>query len=236
MLHNDGPRTEIEYRLVGKDVPRGMGALDTRACGLERDGRPPDDVEEEVTRRHHEYRLSLRQSRQERKRAARKQAIEEAAGEEGGTRLREELLDLYRNFLQIDSNILRGAFFLRLDSRAQTSQDVAATKASTESASTAFAGQLPGLLPVQALPRQCSRWRSPRLPWAMAGRGDRGLLITTGTFTAEAKQEATRDGAPPIDLIDGSALCDLLRSTRWACGLRFARSRTSSSIQSSSQI
>ncbi len=46
---------------------------------------------------------------------------------------------------------------------------------------------------------------------AMQGRGDRGLLITTGTFTADAKAEATRDGAPPIDLIDGEALADLLR-------------------------
>ena len=32
---------------------------------------------------------------------------------------------------------------------------------------------------------------------AMSGRGDKGLLITTGSFTADAKQEATRDGAPP---------------------------------------
>jgi restriction system protein len=45
----------------------------------------------------------------------------------------------------------------------------------------------------------------------MAGRGDKGLLITTGTFTAEAKNEATRDGAPPIDLIDGERLCELLK-------------------------
>ncbi|MCU0314862.1 MAG: restriction endonuclease, partial [Solirubrobacteraceae bacterium] len=46
---------------------------------------------------------------------------------------------------------------------------------------------------------------------AMAGRGDKGLVITTGTFTAEAKAEATRDGAPPIDLIDGERLCELLK-------------------------
>ncbi len=46
---------------------------------------------------------------------------------------------------------------------------------------------------------------------AMAGRGDKGLLITTGTFTSEAKAEATRDGPPPIDLIDGNRLCDLLK-------------------------
>ena len=46
---------------------------------------------------------------------------------------------------------------------------------------------------------------------AMAGRGDKGLLITTGTFTADARAEASRDGAPPIDLIDGARLCDLLK-------------------------
>ena len=45
----------------------------------------------------------------------------------------------------------------------------------------------------------------------MTGRGDKGLLITTGTFTAEAKAEASRQGAPPIDLIDGYQLCDLLK-------------------------
>lgn len=47
---------------------------------------------------------------------------------------------------------------------------------------------------------------------AMAGRGDKGLLITTGTFTSDARAEAKRDGAPPIDLIDGDRLCDLLKN------------------------
>jgi restriction system protein len=46
---------------------------------------------------------------------------------------------------------------------------------------------------------------------AMQGRADKGLIITTGTFTAEARREATRDGAPAIDLIDGEALCQLLK-------------------------
>jgi restriction system protein len=46
---------------------------------------------------------------------------------------------------------------------------------------------------------------------AMAGRGDQGLLITTGSFTTEAKAEASRPGAPLIDLIDGEKLCDLLK-------------------------
>ncbi len=49
---------------------------------------------------------------------------------------------------------------------------------------------------------------------AMVGRGDKGLLITTGTFTSNAQAEATRDGAPPIDLIDGARLCELLKNHR----------------------
>ena len=46
---------------------------------------------------------------------------------------------------------------------------------------------------------------------AMQGRADKGLIITTGTFTADARKEATRDGAPAIDLIDGEMLCQLLK-------------------------
>ena len=46
---------------------------------------------------------------------------------------------------------------------------------------------------------------------AMVGRADKGLLITTGGFTREARQEATRDGAPPIDLINGELLVDKLK-------------------------
>jgi restriction system protein len=55
---------------------------------------------------------------------------------------------------------------------------------------------------------------------AMSGRGDYGLLLTTGTFTSEAKREATRDGAPAIDLIDGDRLCDLLKQNE--LGVRVA--------------
>lgn len=49
---------------------------------------------------------------------------------------------------------------------------------------------------------------------AMQGRADKGLVITTGTFTPDARREATRDGAPAIDLIDGEALCQLLFDLR----------------------
>ncbi len=46
---------------------------------------------------------------------------------------------------------------------------------------------------------------------AMVGRTDKGLFITTGTFTPAAVKEATRDGAPPVDLVDGEDLAEKLK-------------------------
>lgn len=44
---------------------------------------------------------------------------------------------------------------------------------------------------------------------AMMGRADKGIIITTGTFTTEATKEARRDGAPPIELVDGDTLAQM---------------------------
>jgi len=64
---------------------------------------------------------------------------------------------------------------------------------------------------------QCKRYAKSVAPsqvrdfrGAMSGRADKGIIITTGTFTQEAKREATRDGAPPVELIDGEKLIDML--------------------------
>lgn len=61
---------------------------------------------------------------------------------------------------------------------------------------------------------------------AMVGRADKGLIITTGTFTAEARKEATRDGAPAIDLVDGDTLCDLLKSLKIGVKIEIVESVT----------
>jgi restriction system protein len=65
---------------------------------------------------------------------------------------------------------------------------------------------------------QCKRYRGSvsasavrDFRGAMAGRGEKGLLITTGSFTREARAEATRDGAPPVELVGGDDLADLLK-------------------------
>lgn len=45
---------------------------------------------------------------------------------------------------------------------------------------------------------------------AMMGRADKGLVLTTGVFTSDARQEAVRDGVPPIELVDGDGLVALM--------------------------
>ena len=68
---------------------------------------------------------------------------------------------------------------------------------------------------------QCKRWQGVvgaaeirDFRGAMVGRADKGLFITTGSFSREALKEAVRDGAPPIDLIDGDLLAEKLKELK----------------------
>lgn len=75
---------------------------------------------------------------------------------------------------------------------------------------------------------QAKRWQSSvgasvvrDFRGAMVGRADKGLIIATSTFTKDARTEATRDGAPAIDLVDGEDLCRLLKETKVGVEVRF---------------
>jgi restriction system protein len=66
---------------------------------------------------------------------------------------------------------------------------------------------------------QCKRYQGSVTPsqvrdfrGAMAGRADKGIMMTTGTFTVEAKKEARRDGAAPIELVAGEDLVKLFEN------------------------
>jgi restriction system protein len=66
---------------------------------------------------------------------------------------------------------------------------------------------------------QCKRYQGsvtpshiPDFRGAMMGRADKGIIITTGTFTLDAKKEARRDGVPPIELVAGDDLIRLFES------------------------
>jgi restriction system protein len=66
---------------------------------------------------------------------------------------------------------------------------------------------------------QCKRYSGSVTPsqirdfrGAMMGRADKGIILTTGTFTSDAKKEAVRDGVPPIELVDGEKLLDMFET------------------------
>jgi restriction system protein len=66
---------------------------------------------------------------------------------------------------------------------------------------------------------QCKRYSGSVSPsqvrdfrGAMMGRADKGIILTTGTFTSDAKKEAVRDGVPPIELVDSEKLLDMFET------------------------
>ena len=80
---------------------------------------------------------------------------------------------------------------------------------------------------------QCKRWQGSvgastvrDFRGSMVGRADKGLILTTGAFTADARREATRAGAPAIDLVDGEALCDLLKQHQIGVTVRMVEEMT----------
>lgn len=80
---------------------------------------------------------------------------------------------------------------------------------------------------------QCKRWKSSigagvvrDFRGAMVGRADKGLIITTATFTPDARREATRDGAPAIDLVDGETLCGLLKELKLGVAVKLVEEVT----------
>lgn len=72
---------------------------------------------------------------------------------------------------------------------------------------------------------QCKRYKETVSPGqirdfrgAMQGRADKGIILTTGRFTKDAKHEAIRDGVPPIELVDGEKLVDMFE--KYELGLK----------------
>lgn len=48
----------------------------------------------------------------------------------------------------------------------------------------------------------------------MLGRAEKGIILTTGTFTKEAEKEASREGAPPIELVDRNKLVHMFEKVQ----------------------
>jgi restriction system protein len=198
-----------------------MGLLDNSARGvwtLTDKGRDPNLDEHTVLRLHAEYTAKLRAQQRARRKAERDRGPTDVDedDQEDSRDWKEELLEALlamspAGFERLAQRLLREAGFISATVMGRSGD-----------------GGIDGLgvyrLSLVSFPVyfQCKRYRGSVGPGvvrdfrgAMAGRGDKGLVITTGSFTGDAKREATRDGAPPIDLsmATGSASCS--SGTSW---------------------
>jgi restriction system protein len=220
--HGEGRMSEVEYRLHwARTHLKGIGALENSARGVwavtDR-GRSMSEPEVRAATK------AWRDSFRERRLARRDSQTAGAEGEEEGEvegrwkdQLIARLLQLPPDgFERLAQRILREAGFV----------NVTVTGKSGD-------GGIDGMgtyrLSLVSFPVyfQCKRYKGAVTPGAvrdfrgaMAGRGEKGLLITTGSFTRDAQAEATRDGAPPVELIDGDRLCGLLKEFRLGIEIR----------------
>lgn len=229
VLHNDGPETEIGYRLAwARTHLKGMRLLTNSSRGvwaLTDDGTSllTDPSLTDVQRRKRVRDLWSTYLVEQRK--ARKTKSVRVDSEPEGAEPAEEL-DWKEQLLDQLMGMSPDAFE-RLARRLLREADFASVNVTGRSGDGGIDGLGVYRLGLVSFPIffQCKRYRGSvrssavrDFRGAMAGRGDKGLLITTGSFTADARKEATRDGPAPVDLIDGDRLCDLLK--KYELGVR----------------
>lgn len=217
VLHReDGPQTEIQYRMGwARTHLKGMGLLDNSQRGvwsLTDRGRKVD--ESDIEQLHATFQSRRREERRRNRTASQSQPrdyvveSEEPEAQDWQDILLETLWSLSPDsFERLAQRLLREAGFVSVNVTGRSGDG-------------GIDGQGMYRLSLMSFPVffQCKRYRGSvgssavrDFRGAMAGRGDKGLLIATGTFTTDAKAEAVRAGAPPIDLIDGRQLCELLK-------------------------
>ncbi len=211
--HGDGRQSELEYRLAwARTHLRGIGALENSARGV---WAVTDRGRAITAEEMHAATKSWRASLIDRRRRGRDDGAAVTLDEEEHVTWKDQLIDRLlslspEGFERLAQRLLREAGFV----------NVTVTGRSGD-------GGLDGVgvyrLSLVSFPVffQCKRYKGTvsagivrDFRGAMVGRGEKGLLITTGSFTREATSEATRDGAPPVELIDGDRLCDLLKEYR----------------------
>jgi restriction system protein len=210
--HGDGPRTEVEYRLLwARTYLRKVGAIESSERGVW----SITPIGRALTAAHMKS-IVVQVRDMSRKHAAAEvnenvpEIPDQGQADDGW---RDQLLVLLQAmppdaFERLSQRILRESGFIKVEVKGKSGD-----------------GGIDGIgvLRVNLLSFQvffqCKRYKDSvsagairDFRGAMVGRTDKGLFITTGRFTPDAKREATRDGAPQIELIDGEQLCELLKN------------------------
>jgi restriction system protein len=205
VLHHDGPGTELGYRLAwARTYLKGMDLLTNSARGvwtLTEEGTAlvtnpaltDHQRSERILELRARYLTDLRTARKARLPSGGEHPAEAGASDEPSWKeqLLEQLMSIEPDaFERLAQRLLRDADF----------DSVNVTGRSGDGGIDGLGVYQLGLVSFPVF-FQCKRYRGSVSPsvvrdfrGAMAGRGDKGLLITTGTFTADAKREATRDG------------------------------------------
>ncbi|HEY0602506.1 MAG TPA: restriction endonuclease [Herpetosiphonaceae bacterium] len=203
-----GSQTEVEYRLAwARTYLKKYGVLEnsSRAVwALTPKGIQLDQVSPQVVKRF------VREQRTKTETVAIQGELDDATVEmTWRDELTDVLLRMHPNaFERLAQRLLRESGFIQVEVTGRTGDGGIDGKGIM---------RLGGLLSFHVI-FQCKRYQGSvgasqvrDFRGAMVGRADKGLLITTGNFTKDAVREATRDGAPAIDLIDGDLLIDKLR-------------------------
>lgn len=232
-IHNDGPLPKVNYRCAwARSWLKNAGLLENSARGvwsLTAEGRAElakaDDAA--TIKRVRQASYALRKGLAPSKEAATPNEGEIPASDQPEGDWREQLLDALGTmhpsaFERLCQRLLREAGFTRVE----------VTGKSGDGGIDGTGVLRMNLLSFQVI-FQCKRWKGSvgagtvrDFRGAMVGRADKGLILTTGAFTSDARKEATRDGAPAIDLVDGEALCDLLKDHRIGVGVRMVEEIT----------
>ncbi len=210
VLHdpNHSVRTEVEYRLAwARTYLKNYGVLENSSRGiwsLTPKGKELDQVNVQAVKRY----------MAERRKKAEPQTITEIEEEPSvEPSWREDLINVLLKmdptaFERLAQRLLRESGFIQVEVTGRSGDGGIDGKGIM---------RLGGLLSFHVI-FQCKRYQGAvtasqirDFRGAMVGRADKGLLITTGNFTKDAMREATRDGAPAIDLVDGEQLVDKLK-------------------------
>jgi restriction system protein len=208
VLHNPekGGMTEIEYRLMWtRTYLKIYGVIDNSVRGVwsltEKGSKISRVDERDVVR---VVRVQMKKNKKE-----------TSEGDEPGSKIewQEQLLDILLKmspsaFERLIQRLLRESGFVQVEVTGQSGDGGIDGHGIM---------RLGGLLSFHVI-FQAKRWKGAvgsshvrDFRGAMVGRADKGLLITTGAFTKDALKEATRDGAPAIDLVDGDQLVEKLK-------------------------
>lgn len=219
ILHNPnrGGQTEIEYRLSwARTYLKHYGILENSARGiwaLTSAGKDAHSVDTVKVRRHVADLIKNRSNQKETLNSEIASPDNAVIDIDEEIRWQDEVLGVIRNmspdaFERLIQRLLREAGFIQVEVTGKTGDGGIDGKGIM---------RIGGFLSFHVI-FQCKRYTGAvsssqirDFRGAMVGRADKGLLVTTGNFTREAVREATRDGAPTIDLIDGEFLADKLK-------------------------